>query len=123
MFTAAFWKDVLERLLATLAQVALGLLTADGVSGVNLEVWVTTLVVAGLGVVLKALVASKVSDTLSPASLASGPDSTKSAPATEVPSNAEPEVAPEPTPEPASVLPSGPVGAAPRKRAPRKKVQ
>jgi hypothetical protein len=117
LFTAAFWKDVLERLLATLAQVALGLLTADGVSGVNLEVWVTTLAVAGLGVVLKALVASKVSDTLSPASLASGPDSTKSAPATEVPSNQEPEPAPA-LPEPVVEAPV----ALPRKRAPRKKV-
>lgn len=70
MFTSLFWKDFLERLIATLAQVALGLLTADGVSGVNLQVWLVTLGVAGLGVFVKAVGASKVSGTLSPASLA-----------------------------------------------------
>ena len=121
MFTLAFWKDVLERLLATLAQVALGLLAADGASSVSAEVWVTTLAVAGLGVVLKALVASKVNDTLSPASLASGPDSTKSAPATEVPATQEPEVLPEPAPALPEPVVDAPV-ALPRKRAPRKKV-
>lgn len=70
MFTSLFWKDFLERLIATLAQVALGLLTADAASGVNLTVWLTTLGVAALGVFVKATAASKVSNTVSPASFA-----------------------------------------------------
>lgn len=71
MFTKLFWKDVVERLVATVAQVALGLLSADAVTGVSLEAWLVTLGVAALGVVLKALAALKLSpDAVSPASFA-----------------------------------------------------
>ncbi len=48
LFTALFWKDFVDRLVGTLAQVALGLLTADATSGINWQVWLTTLAVAAL---------------------------------------------------------------------------
>ena len=73
MFTGLFWKDTFERLVATLAQVLIAVLTVDG-----FDLWqadwkavVATLAVSGALVVLKALVAAKaVDDTVSPASLA-----------------------------------------------------
>lgn len=70
LFTALFWKDFVDRLVGTLAQVALGLLTADATSGINWQVWLTTLAVAALGVFVKAYAASKVDGTISPASFA-----------------------------------------------------
>lgn len=70
MFTKLFWKDFFERLIATLAQVAAGLLAADGITGVSGEAWLVTLGVAGLGVLAKALAAGTVSNTVSPASFA-----------------------------------------------------
>jgi len=70
LFSSLFWKDFAERLIATLAQVALGLLTADGVGSVSAEVWLTTLLVAGLAVFLKCLAAAGIDGTVSPASFA-----------------------------------------------------
>lgn len=70
MFTTLFWKDFAERLVATLAQVAAGLFTADILTtGINWQVWAITLAGAGLGVLAKATAALKISDTVSPASL------------------------------------------------------
>ncbi len=71
-FTKLFWKDVLERMLSTLAQVALGLLTADtflSLASIPWEAWAMTLFASGAGVVLKCLAAAKVSNSISPASL------------------------------------------------------
>lgn len=67
-----FWKDVVERMLATVAQVLLGIITADGFNVVSFDVTGTLTVVgaAAVGVLLKALIASQVSKTVSPASLA-----------------------------------------------------
>lgn len=83
MFTKLFWKDTLERLVATLAQVGLGLLSAEGVSHVHTEAVVATLVVAGLGVILKALAATRVTDAVSPASFVPAPPDGKPAVAEE----------------------------------------
>lgn len=73
MYTALFWKDVFERLVSTLAQVLIALLTADGFDLLNAD-WkavLVTLVVSGALVVLKALVAATaVKNSVSPASLA-----------------------------------------------------
>lgn len=72
MYTALFWKDVFERLVSTLAQVLIALLTADGFDLLNAD-WkaiLVTLAVSGALVVLKALVAAKATDaSISPASL------------------------------------------------------
>lgn len=71
MFSSLFWKDFFERLLATLAQVALGLLGAEGVSHVHPEAWAATLVVAGLAVFVKVCAAAGiVPDGVSPGSFA-----------------------------------------------------
>jgi hypothetical protein len=73
LFTVLFWKDLAERVVATVAQVLLGLLTADGATSVPASVWVTTTLVAAAAVVLKAVVAVtlvKGDDSVSPASLA-----------------------------------------------------
>lgn len=72
MWTSLFWKDLAERVIATVAQVVLGIITVQGFDIANFD-WhttVTLIVVAALGVVLKALVATQVSPTVSPASLA-----------------------------------------------------
>lgn len=72
MWTSLFWKDVAERVLATVAQVILGIITLDGFNIASLDfVAAATLVgVAALGVILKALIASRIGPTVSPASLA-----------------------------------------------------
>lgn len=72
MYTSLFWKDTFERLVSTLAQVALGLLATDLTSFANIpwEAWLMTLAVAGVSVVLKALAAGKSDNTVSPASFA-----------------------------------------------------
>lgn len=74
MYTTLFWKDVFERVVSTVAQVLLGIITATGFDLLNID-FVATLAIAGtaaLAVVLKALIAGRVSDTVSPASLAKG---------------------------------------------------
>lgn len=68
MFSRLFWKDFFERLVATLAEVFLGLLTADGVASVPAEVWLTTLGTTALAVLLKCFAATKAAGTVSPAS-------------------------------------------------------
>ena len=72
MLTSLFWKDVAERVVATVAQVLLGIITASGFNLVSFDVAgvLTTVGVAALAVVLKALVAAQVGGTVSPASLA-----------------------------------------------------
>lgn len=72
LYTGLFWKDTFERLVATLSQVALGLLATDLTSFASIpwEAWLMTLFVAGVSVVLKALAASKTANTVSPASFA-----------------------------------------------------
>ena len=72
MYNSLFWKDLAERLVATVAQVLLGIVTASGFNLLNFDV-LSVLAVAGtaaLVVVLKALVAANVGGTVSPASLA-----------------------------------------------------
>lgn len=72
MWTSLFWKDVAERVIATVAQVLLGIITASGFNLLNFDpVSVLTVTgVAALGVLLKALIAVQVGKTVSPASLA-----------------------------------------------------
>lgn len=72
MWNSLFWKDVLERVVATVAQVVLGIITADGFNLVSFD-WkasATVIAVAAAGVILKALIAANISKTVSPASLA-----------------------------------------------------
>lgn len=69
-YNTVFWKDLGERLIATEAQAAIGLWTADSLTNFDGKVWGITLAVAGGLVVLKSLVAGKVvDDSMSPASL------------------------------------------------------
>lgn len=72
MYSGLFWKDVFERVIATVAQVLIALFTVDGFNLLNADF--TAMGVAALTaailVVLKSLVAANVSDTVSPASLA-----------------------------------------------------
>lgn len=72
MWTSLFWKDAAERVIATVAQVLLGIITADGFNLVNFDVVATLTVVgtAALATVLKVILAASVSETVSPASLA-----------------------------------------------------
>lgn len=70
MWTKAFWKDTLERVIATAAQAALGVLVASGI--VAFGTWGTVAVIgtAALSALLKCLIAVLAKgDTQSPASL------------------------------------------------------
>lgn len=72
MWNSLFWKDVVERVVATVAQVLIALLTADGFDLLQADfaaIGVSVLVAAVL-VVLKSLVAANLTSTVSPASLA-----------------------------------------------------
>lgn len=72
MYSGLFWKDVFERVVATVAQVLIALLTVDGFNLLNadfLAMGVAALTAAIL-VVLKSVVAANVNSTVSPASLA-----------------------------------------------------
>jgi hypothetical protein len=73
MFTTLFWKDTAERVLASAAGGALTLLAADGADVGNagdLESWVVFVGVPALVSLCKAIVATQVRDSVSPASLA-----------------------------------------------------
>lgn len=73
IWTSLFWKDVAERVLATVAQVLIALLSVDGLDLVSIDVTATlsTVAIAAVLVVLKSLVANEfVGKTVSPASFA-----------------------------------------------------
>lgn len=72
MYNSLFWKDVFERMIATVAQVLLALFTADGFDllSVDFTAVVVAAVTAAVLVLLKAVVAASVNRTVSPASLA-----------------------------------------------------
>ena len=73
IWTSLFWKDTVERVLATVAQVLIAVLSVDGLDLVALD-WQATLsavAIAGALSLLKAVVANAVTgNTVSPASLA-----------------------------------------------------
>lgn len=73
IWTGMFWKDTVERVIATVAQVLIAVLSADGLDLLQIDVaaTVTTVAIAAALVVLKALVANlAVGRAVSPASLA-----------------------------------------------------
>lgn len=71
IFTKSFWKDTSERVISTAAQAAIGVFTASQSNLLNVDFKAAAAVVgtAALASFLKALVAGKVSGTVSPASL------------------------------------------------------
>lgn len=72
MWNSFFWKDVAERVIATVAQVLIALLTVDGFDLLTADftaMGVACLVAAVL-VVLKSVAATQVGHTVSPASVA-----------------------------------------------------
>lgn len=72
MYNSLFWKDVLERVIATVAQVLIALFTADGFDLLSADFTAmgVAAVTAAVLVVLKALVAAQTGPSVSPASLA-----------------------------------------------------
>ena len=76
MWTRVFWKDTAERTVATAAQAAVAMLSADGLGVLDVD-WADVGSVSGLAAllaVLKALIAAKtVDNTISPASLLTDP--------------------------------------------------
>lgn len=74
MFTRLFWKDALERIVASAAGGVLALLSLDGADVIadlgDPTVWLLGVGVPAATSLLKALVATRVSDAVSPASLA-----------------------------------------------------
>lgn len=72
MYTSLFWKDLGERVLSTIAQVLLGIVSADhfNLLSVDAKGILVAVVTAVILVVLKAIVAANVSPAISPASLA-----------------------------------------------------
>ena len=74
IWRSLFWKDTLERVVATIAQVLIAILSADGLDLVNydFQAGLVTVGIAAALVVLKAVVANTaVDNSVSPASLAS----------------------------------------------------
>jgi len=73
IWNSFFWKDVAERVVATVAQVLIALLSVDGLNllSIDLTAVLSTIAISAALVVLKALVANEfVGGTVSPASLA-----------------------------------------------------
>jgi hypothetical protein len=73
MYSGLFWKDVFERLVSTVAQVLIALLSVDGLdlATFDLQAALTACGIAAALVVLKSLVAVNIKNpTVSPASLA-----------------------------------------------------
>lgn len=73
MFNRLFWRDAIERAIATAAQSTLAVLGADVIDVIGDVDWKGALSVAAGGAllsILKALAAAKVANTISPASLA-----------------------------------------------------
>lgn len=73
IWTSLFWKDTVERVISTVAQVLIAILSVDGLDLLQLDLTaiVSTVAIAGALVVLKALAANAwVGQTVSPASLA-----------------------------------------------------
>lgn len=69
----AFWKDAAERVIATAAQAALGVLVASGLAALGTSTGLTIIGTAAAASVLKAIVANGVVDpvdSVSPASFA-----------------------------------------------------
>lgn len=73
IYTGLFWKDTFERIVATVAQVLIAVLSADGLNVISLD-WVGVAATVGIAaalVLLKAVAANAVtSSTVSPASFA-----------------------------------------------------
>lgn len=72
IWTSLFWKDAAERVLSTVAQVLIAILSVDGLDLIqlDLEATLTTVLVAGGLALLKAIVANAaVGRAVSPASL------------------------------------------------------
>ena len=73
MFSSLFWKDTAERVLSSAAGGVLTLLAADGADigdAGDPESWLVFVGVPALVSLCKAIVATRVSDAVSPASLA-----------------------------------------------------
>ena len=73
IWNSLFWKDTVERVIATVAQVLITILSVDGLNLVNfdLEAGVVSCAIAGALVILKAIAANAVTDSsVSPASFA-----------------------------------------------------
>jgi len=71
LFTSLFWKDTVERIVATVAQVLLGVITAANFNLLHFDVATVgaTVGTAAAVALLKAIIASQVGPTVSPASL------------------------------------------------------
>jgi hypothetical protein len=73
IWSGLFWKDTTERVIATVAQVLITILSVDGLDLVNFdfEAGLVSCIIAGALVILKAVAANAVTDSsVSPASFA-----------------------------------------------------
>lgn len=72
MWSASFWKSTAERTITTMAEVALPIVAAERLD--KIDGWAALMVVAGAGVgaVLKALIASRVRDKGTPSLVEGG---------------------------------------------------
>ena len=75
IWSGLFWKDTIERVISTVAQVLITILSVDGLDLVNFDfqTGATTVLIAGVLALLKAIVANAATNpanTVSPASFA-----------------------------------------------------